>query len=71
MDRYPAVVYLGSAVLGKVGAEHALGSFVVKMLPAGLTYVAEGLASAGILVAGRFLSERTRTTESDAPRPQV
>ena len=65
MDRYPTVVYLGSAVLGKVGAEMMLTDpFVVKMLhpPAGLTYVAEALAMAGILAAGRFLSERARTS---------
>jgi YjbE family integral membrane protein len=63
MDRYPAVVYLGAAVLGKVGAEMMLTDpFVLKMMhpPAGLTYVAEALAIASILAAGRFLSERTR-----------
>jgi YjbE family integral membrane protein len=63
MDRYPAVVYLGSAVLGKVGAEMMLTDpFVVKTMnpPAGLIYGAEALAIAGILAAGRFLSERTR-----------
>jgi YjbE family integral membrane protein len=63
MDRYPAVVYLGSAVLGKVGAEMMLTDrFIVRTLhpPAALTYGAEALAIAGILAAGRFLSERTR-----------
>jgi YjbE family integral membrane protein len=70
MDRYPVVVYLGSAVLGKVGAEMMLTDpFVVRTIhpPAVLTYIAEGVAIAGILAAGRFLSERTRTTESDGP----
>ena len=63
MDRYPAVVYLGAAVLGKVGAEMMLTDpFIVRTLhpPAGLTYVAEGLAIAGVLAAGRFLCERKR-----------
>ncbi len=63
MDRYPVVVYLGAAVLGKVGGEMMLTDpFVVKTMhpPAALTYVAEGLAIAGILLAGKFLSERTR-----------
>jgi YjbE family integral membrane protein len=63
MDRYAAVVYLGSAVLGKVGAEMiCTDPFVVKMLhpSAGLTYGAEALAIAGILAAGRLLGERTR-----------
>jgi len=63
MDRYPAVVYLGSAVLGKVGAEMMLTDpYVVKTThpPAGLTYGAEVLAIVAILAAGKFLSERTR-----------
>ena len=74
MDRYPAVVYLGAAVLGKVGAEMMLTDpFVVRMMrpPAALTYVAEGLAIAGILGAGKFISERTRIAESDNPRAEV
>jgi len=66
MDRYPTVVYLGSAVLGKVGAEMMLTDpFVVKTLhpPEWLTYVAEGVAIAGILAVGKFLSERARTAQ--------
>jgi predicted tellurium resistance membrane protein TerC len=60
-------VYLGAAVLGKVGAEMMLTDpFVVRTMhpPAGLTYVAEGLAIAGILAAGRFLCERKRTARN-------
>jgi YjbE family integral membrane protein len=67
MDRYPTVVYLGAAILGKVGAEMMLTDpYVVKTVqpPAGLTYGAEALAIAGILTAGRFLSVRTRTAGS-------
>ena len=67
MDRYPVIVYLGAAVLGKVGAEMMLTDpFVVKAIhpPSGLIYVAEGLAIAGILGAGRFLSERTRNART-------
>lgn len=70
MDRYPAVVYLGAAVLGKVGAEMMLTDpYVVKAMhpPAGLTYIAEGLAIAGILAAGRFLSARTRRARATEP----
>ena len=63
MNRYPAVVYLGSAILGKVGAEMMLTDpFVVKTMnpPAVLIYAAEALAIASILAAGRSLSERER-----------
>jgi predicted tellurium resistance membrane protein TerC len=63
MDRYPAVVYLGAAVLGKVGAEMMLTDpFILRTMhpPAGFTYIAEGLAIAGVLAAGRFWCERKR-----------
>jgi YjbE family integral membrane protein len=72
MDRYSAVVYLGAAVLGKVGWEMMLTDpFVVKTMhpTAALIYGAEVLAIISILSAGRFLSERARTAESSGPRP--
>ena len=65
MDRYPAIVYLGAAVLGKVGGEMVLTDpFVMQTLHPSLPliYAAEGVAIAGILVAGRLLSERSRNT---------
>lgn len=63
MDRYPVILYLGSAILGKVGGEMVLTDPVVvrtfhPSVP--VMYAAEGLAIAGILVAGRLLSERSR-----------
>jgi len=63
MDRYPLIVYLGAAVLGRVGGEMMLTDpFVVKTMhpPAGFTYGVEALAIFGILAAGKLLSERTR-----------
>jgi predicted tellurium resistance membrane protein TerC len=63
MDRYPVSLYLGAAILGKVGAEMMLTDlFVIRTLhpPAGFTYGIEGIAIVGILAAGRLLSERTR-----------
>lgn len=63
MNRYPAVVYLGSAILGKVGAEMMLTDpFIVRTMepPAVVIYGTEALAIAAILAAGRFLSERER-----------
>ena len=64
MDRYPAVLYLGAAILGKVGGEMVLTDpFVMQTLhpPMPLTYAAEGLAIFGILVAGRLRSARSRS----------
>jgi YjbE family integral membrane protein len=63
MDRYPVILYLGAAVLGKVGGEMvATDPYVMRMLHPSvmLTYATEGLAIAGILIAGRFLSARSR-----------
>jgi YjbE family integral membrane protein len=63
MDRYPVILYLGAAILGRVGAEMMLTDpFVLKTLhpAAGFTYGIEGMAIFGILAAGRFFSERTR-----------
>ena len=71
MNRYPMVVYLGSGILGKVGAEMMLTDpYVVKILhpSESLIYGAEVVAIIGILAAGRFLSQKTRTAESDGPR---
>ena len=72
MDRYPAVVYLGAAVLGKVGAEMMLTDpYLVRTMHPTEAFIfgAEVLTIIGILAGGRFLSERTRTAQSVGPRP--
>jgi len=63
MDRYPALLYFGAAILGKVGGEMILTDpYVVRTLHPSelLTYLAEALAIAGILVVGKLLSGRRR-----------
>ena len=68
MDRYPVIVYLGAAILGKVGAEMVVTDpFVIQALHPSVpvTYAVEGLAIAGILIAGRFLSDRSRNTPAN------
>jgi YjbE family integral membrane protein len=63
MDRYSVIVYLGAAILGKVGGEMVFTDpFVARMLhPSALfLYAAEGLSIVGILAAGRLLSRRPR-----------
>ena len=63
MDRYSVILYLGAAILGKVGGEMMVTDpFIMQTLhpSAPLTYAAEGLAIAGILIAGRLLSDRSR-----------
>ena len=61
MDRYPIVVYLGAALLGRVGAEMmATDPFVVRTLnpTATANYVAQAIAIAIVLLVGRLLSKR-------------
>lgn len=63
MDRYSIIVYLGAAILGKVGGEMVVTDpFVTQTLHPSmpLTYIAEGIAIAGVLAVGKLLSERSR-----------
>ena len=59
MDRYPATIYLGGAILGQVGGEMILTDpFVVGILhPTDtLRYAVEGVLIVVVLVAGRLLT---------------
>lgn len=61
MDRFRLIVYLGCGILGKVGAEMIMTDpFVSRTLrpsqPA--IWIVEGIAVAGILAAGKYLSAR-------------
>jgi len=61
MDKYPLIVYLGAALLGKVGAEMMLTDrFTTQRLSPGplVTYTIEAIAAAGVLIAGKLLARR-------------
>jgi predicted tellurium resistance membrane protein TerC len=64
MDRYPALVYVGSAILGQVGAEMILtDAWVVRVAPTTTwqRYAIEAAAAAGVAVAGKLIcSARAR-----------
>jgi YjbE family integral membrane protein len=63
MDRYPWTMYLGAAILGKVGGEMMMSDpFVLRTLHPSQTmfYAAEAAATAGILVVGRILTAKRR-----------
>jgi YjbE family integral membrane protein len=63
MNKYPVIIYLGAAVLGKVGGDMALGDpFMVRTLePSELArYIVDGVLVAVILVTGRLISSRKR-----------
>lgn len=60
MNRWPVTIYVGAAILGKVGAEMMItDGFVVRTLhpTALMLYLAEGIAIAGVLAASRFRSQ--------------
>jgi YjbE family integral membrane protein len=63
MNKYPLIIYLGAAVLGKVGGDMALGDpFTVRTLHPSETarYAVDGALVIVILVAGRIISKRRR-----------
>jgi YjbE family integral membrane protein len=61
MNRYPATIYLGGAILGQVGGEMILKDpFVVGILHPSdtLRYVVEGVLIVAVVVAGRLLGKK-------------
>jgi YjbE family integral membrane protein len=57
MDRYPAIIYAGAAVLGKVAAEMVLTDPIVRTvveLSRGALWAAEAASACGVIVAGRI-----------------
>jgi YjbE family integral membrane protein len=61
MDKYPLTMYVGVAILGRVGGEMMLNDpFVRKLLHPSdvLRYGVEALLIAGIVLTGRWLSRR-------------
>jgi YjbE family integral membrane protein len=69
MDRYPIMLWLGAAVLGKVGAEMVVTDpFVTRTLhpDSRMIYTTEGIAVAAVLIVGRLLCARARR-----PRPVI
>ena len=72
MDRYPAIVYAGAAVLGKVAAEMVLTDPVVAKLitlPAPALWAAEALAAVGVIVAGKLWLRRTAACVGRVKQP--
>jgi len=61
MDKYPPIVYLGAALLGRVAAEMILtDSFVGRSLApsAELRYILEAVSAVGVVIIGRLLEAR-------------
>ncbi len=61
MDRYPLIIYIGAAILGRLGAEMMVSDPVLTpyiSLPAFARYGFEALCAAGVIVAGRISLKR-------------
>jgi YjbE family integral membrane protein len=81
MDRYPIIIYIGAAILGKVGGEMIVTDpFTVRHLPASLLasgmqapvaalqYSIEVFFAAGVIIAGRLWMRWTFTKEGREER---
>ena len=78
MDRYPIILYIGAAILGKVGGEMMITDpFVHSLLHPGkiVEYGVMVFFAAGVIAAGRFALSRKkgqmdRPVATDEPSPQ-
>jgi len=61
MDKYPVIIYIGAAILGKVGGEMIFTDFIVAKyvhIPHWALYCIEGVFAGGVLVVGKILVKR-------------
>jgi YjbE family integral membrane protein len=75
MDRYPIIIYLGAAVLGKVSGELIFTDPLVAgwlRLPHWFTYVMEAVFAAGVILVGKLwiwlVFRKAEAKESDPPQ---
>jgi len=69
MDRYPATIYLGAAILGKVCGEMIMtDAAVVRALAPGnvARYAVELILIVGLIVAGRAMARKRRKPKPSA-----
>jgi YjbE family integral membrane protein len=71
MDKYPIIIYIGAAVLGKVGGEMIFTDVIVTrfiQVPHWGLYVIEGIFAVGVIVVGKILLKRraAKTSEETA-----
>jgi YjbE family integral membrane protein len=66
MDRYPFIVYLGAAILGRVGGEMIMTDAVVQQAlrpDTAIRYVIEASCAAGVVIIGFMWSRRQRRAD--------
>ena len=76
MGKYPIIVVIGSAVLGKVAGEMMTTDALVQKwfaLPHYVTYIAEVTLAIGVVVVGKLIMKRrkARKDAAEALRPQI
>jgi YjbE family integral membrane protein len=76
MGKYPIIVVIGSAVLGKVAGEMITTDALVQKwfaLPHYVTYIAEVTLAIGVVVVGKLIMKRrkARKDAAEALRPQI
>jgi YjbE family integral membrane protein len=70
IDRFPVIIYIGAALLGKIGGEMimtdpAVGRFIAPT--EAMVYSVEILFAAGVILAGRFWLKRSLTKQAGPP----
>ena len=72
MDRYPVIIYLGAAVLGKVGAELIMGDPLVadRFHPStAVEYLVQACFAVGVIVVARIIRLYLNRTRPDRIEP--
>jgi len=72
MDRYPIIIYIGAAILGKVGGEMIMTDRLTTALlspPAWLIIVVEAVLAAGVIALALVLRKRGARSKSDCDAP--
>jgi len=61
MDKFPIIIYIGAALLGKIGGEMIITDPVLKQFitpTVAITYTIEFVFAAGVIIVGRFWLKR-------------
>jgi len=72
MDKFPFIIYIGSALLGKIGGEMIMTDPVIARFitpTKALTYSVEIFFAVGVLVVGRFWLQRDLAKQAQAGPP--
>ena len=69
MDKYPVIIYIGAAILGRVGGEMIVTDpFIVTTIdtPKIFQYITEAFFTVGVVIAGKLLIKRKTSRQAKA-----